>query len=171
MQAARDAEANALRQRLAKVERALEDATAEATSATAENAELRLRLERSRAGEAAGFLKDVVFKYLVADETAKPTIFLLLASVLQFSKGEIAHIKRMQEDRASTTEYRRENPEVRLISSANNLENQVSKLNKTKKELLAKEQTDSVKAQIKRIDEQKARIMKNFNDRVKAAQQ
>jgi uncharacterized Zn finger protein len=80
-------------------------------------------------------------------------------------------IKRMQEDRASTTEYRRENPEVRLISSANNLENQVSKLNKTKKELLAKEQTDSVKAQIKRIDEQKARMMKNFNDRVKAAQQ
>lgn len=102
MQAARDAEANALRQRLAKVERALEDATAEATSATAENAELRLRLERSRAGEAAGFLKDVVFKYLVADETAKPTIFLLLASVLQFSKGEIAHIKRMQEDQESS---------------------------------------------------------------------
>lgn len=80
-------------------------------------------------------------------------------------------IKRMQKDRASTTEYRRENPEVRLISSANNLENQVSKLNKTKKELLAKEQTDSVKAQIKRIDEQKVRMMKSFNDRVKAAQQ
>jgi hypothetical protein len=80
-------------------------------------------------------------------------------------------IKRMQADRVSTTEYRQENPEVRLISSANNLENQVSKLNRTKKELLAKEQTESVKAQIKRIDDQKARMMKNFNDRVKAAQQ
>jgi hypothetical protein len=80
-------------------------------------------------------------------------------------------IKRMQADRASTAEYRRENPEARLISAANNLENQVSKLNKTKKELLAKEQTDSVKAQIKRIDEQKARMMKNFNERVKAARQ
>ena len=80
-------------------------------------------------------------------------------------------IKRMQADRASTTEYRRENPEVRLISAANNLENQVSKLNRTKKELLAKDQTESVKAQIKRIDDQKARMMKNFNDRVKAARQ
>jgi hypothetical protein len=80
-------------------------------------------------------------------------------------------IKRMQADRVSTTEYRQENPEVRLISSANNLENQVSKLNRTKKELLAKEQTESVKAQIKRIDDQKARMMKSFNDRVKAAQQ
>jgi hypothetical protein len=80
-------------------------------------------------------------------------------------------IKRMQADRVSTTEYRQENPEVRLISSANNLENQVSKLNRTKKELLAKDQTDSVKAQIKRIDDQKARMMKSFNDRVKAAQQ
>jgi len=80
-------------------------------------------------------------------------------------------IKRMQADRVSTTEYRQENPEVRLISSANNLENQVSKLNRTKKELLAKEQTESVKAKIKRIDDQKARMMKNFNDRVKAAQQ
>jgi hypothetical protein len=80
-------------------------------------------------------------------------------------------IKRMQADRASTTEYRRENPEVRLISAANNLENQVSKLNRTKKELLAKDQTDSVKAQIKRIDDQKARMMTNFNERVKAARQ
>lgn len=80
-------------------------------------------------------------------------------------------IKRMQADRVSTTEYRQENPEVRLISTANNLENQVSKLNRTKKELLAKEQTDSVKARIKRIDEQKARMMTNFNERVKAAQQ
>lgn len=80
-------------------------------------------------------------------------------------------IKRMLDDRVSTTEYRQENPEVRLISTANNLENQVSKLNRTKKELLAKDQTDSVKAQIKRIDEQKARMMMNFNERVKAAQQ
>lgn len=80
-------------------------------------------------------------------------------------------IKRMQADRASTTEYRQENPEVRLISTANNLENQISKLNRTKKELLAKEQTDAVKDRIKRIDEQKVRMMTNFNERVKAAKQ
>jgi hypothetical protein len=80
-------------------------------------------------------------------------------------------IKRMREAKVSASEYRRENPEVKLISTANNLENQVSKLNKTKKELLEKEQTDAVKARIKLIDEQKARMMKRFNERVKAARQ
>jgi len=76
-------------------------------------------------------------------------------------------LRRMREDRQDTGEYRRENPEVNLIKTANNLENRVSKLNRTKKELLEKEQTESVKAQIKRIEEQKTRIMKDFNDRVK----
>jgi hypothetical protein len=80
-------------------------------------------------------------------------------------------IKRMKESRASTSEYRREYPETRLIQNANNLENEISKLNKTKKELLAKEQTDGIKARIKRIDEQKVRMMTNFNNRVKVAEQ
>jgi hypothetical protein len=91
-------------------------------------------------------------------------------NVIMLSEHE-GTLKRMQKDHASTTEYRKENPEVRLIQTANNLENQISKLNKSKKELLEKNQTESIKARIKGIDEQKARMMKNFNDRVKAAQQ
>ncbi|CAB5224476.1 AdoMet_MTases domain containing protein [uncultured Caudovirales phage] len=91
-------------------------------------------------------------------------------NVIMLAEHEGA-IKRMREAKVSVSEYRRENPEVKLISTANNLENQVSKLNKTKKELLEKEQTDAVKARIKLIDEQKARMMKRFNERVKAARQ
>jgi hypothetical protein len=79
-------------------------------------------------------------------------------------------IKRMKENHVNTAEFKRDNPETKLISVANNLENEISKLNKTRKELLAKEQTDSVKAQIKRNSEQKTRMMKNFNDRFKAAE-
>ena len=79
-------------------------------------------------------------------------------------------IKRMKQDHVSTNEYKRDNPETKLISVANNLENEISKLNKSKKELLEKEQTDAIKARIKRIDEQKARMMKNFNDRFRAAE-
>jgi hypothetical protein len=80
-------------------------------------------------------------------------------------------LTRMREDRKDTGEYRRDNPETSLIKTANNLENRVSKINRTKKELLEKEQTESVKAQIKRLDEQKTRIMKEFNDRVKKLEQ
>jgi len=80
-------------------------------------------------------------------------------------------IKRMQEDGVSSTEYREDNPETSLIKSANNLENQITKLNKTKKQFLEKEQTDEVKDYIKQIDEQKVRMMTNFNERVKEAQQ
>jgi hypothetical protein len=112
----------------------------------------------------------IVGKAYGETETAAAVTDKFYKNVTALAKHE-GTIKRMQADRASTTEYRRENPEARLISTANNLENQVTKLNKTKKELLAKEQTDSVKAQIKRIDEQKVRMMTNFNERVKAAQQ
>jgi hypothetical protein len=87
-------------------------------------------------------------------------------NVIMLSEHE-GVLKRMREDKRDTSEYRSENPEVSLIKSANNLENRISKMNRTKRDLLEKEQTDSVKAQIKRIDEQKTRIMKEFNDRVK----
>jgi hypothetical protein len=80
-------------------------------------------------------------------------------------------LKRMIEDRQNTGEYRRENPEVTLIKAANNLENRVSQINRTRKVLLEKEQTDSIKAQVKRLEEQKTRIMKDFNDRVKKLEQ
>lgn len=80
-------------------------------------------------------------------------------------------IKRMREDRVSPTEYIREYPEARLINRANRLENQISQLNKTIKELGEKPETEFTKDRIKRLKEQKARMMDSFNKDVSAATQ
>jgi hypothetical protein len=76
-------------------------------------------------------------------------------------------IKRMREKKLDPTAYKAEHPETRVINDANNLEGKISKLNKTRRELLEKPQTPEVKAEIKRIEEQKTRNMKEFNERVK----
>ena len=64
----------------------------------------------------------------------------------------------------------KDTPEARFYSQANQLENQVSKLNQTKKKLQGMESTPAREAQIKRLDEQKTRIMLNFNNRIKASE-
>lgn len=79
-------------------------------------------------------------------------------------------LKLMQKNRASTSEYLKENPEARFYKQANQLENQVSKLNQTKKKLQEMEFTPAREAQIKRLDEQKTRMMLNFNNKIKASE-
>merc|ERR1711965_354267 len=94
----------ALRQRVMSLETMLTKATKDAKHFAAEAAEHRRQAARSEAGEAAGFLKDVLFKYLVASDEQKLTIFPLLANVVQFSKPELDHIQKMREhERATTT--------------------------------------------------------------------
>jgi len=78
-------------------------------------------------------------------------------------------IKRMREDRASTTEYRQEYPETRLINRANQMENQISKINKTIKELQQKPQSDFNDDRIKRLKDQKTRMMNQFNEAMSTA--
>jgi hypothetical protein len=67
----------------------------------------------------------------------------------------------------STSEYMRENPEARFWQRANALENEITKLNKTKKELYQKEAPQD---RIKRVEDQKIRMMKQFNEQVKRVQ-
>jgi hypothetical protein len=57
--------------------------------------------------------------------------------------------------------YLKEHPEARLWQMANTTENQINALNKQKKEFIEK---DLPKERIKRIENQKAVIMKRFND-------
>ena len=88
-----------------------------------------------------------------------------------------ANIKRMAEHEneikgrrsrhESAAEYIRENPESRLWQRANTLENELTKLNKTRKELYAK---DAPPERIKNIEDQKIRRMKQFNEQVKKLQ-
>jgi hypothetical protein len=66
--------------------------------------------------------------------------------------------------RESTSAYLRENPEASLWRRANTLENDISKLNSRRRDLVKKE---APYAEIKKIDDQKTRMMKQFNDDVK----
>ena len=80
-------------------------------------------------------------------------------------------IRRMKEKKVSTTEYKQEYPETRLISRANRLENDISKINKTIKEISEKPESDFNKDRIKRLKEQKTRMMKQFNEAMATAQE
>ena len=68
---------------------------------------------------------------------------------------------------AAISSYIRDNPEARLSKSANNLENQISKLNKTKREFIERNASE---AAIRRIEDQKLRMMKQFNEQVRRLQ-
>jgi hypothetical protein len=73
-------------------------------------------------------------------------------------------IKSRIKNKESATEYKAEHPETRFISRVNNLENQITAINKQKKELQEK---DAPKERIKRLDERKTKLMKDFNDKIK----
>ena len=75
-------------------------------------------------------------------------------------------IKRRQENKLPIDEFLENNPEAILWKRANRVENEVSKLNKTRKEYLK----DNDMENVKRIDEIKNEKMKLFNDAVKEAQ-
>jgi hypothetical protein len=72
-------------------------------------------------------------------------------------------IKGRIKNKESVASYYRDNPEARLYQQANAIENQINALNKQKKEFIEK---DLPKDRIKRIENQKALIMKRFNDQL-----
>jgi hypothetical protein len=73
-------------------------------------------------------------------------------------------IKSRIKNKESAIEYKADHPETRFISRVNNLENQITAINKQKKELQEK---DAPKERIKKLDERKTKLMKDFNDKIK----
>jgi hypothetical protein len=73
-------------------------------------------------------------------------------------------IKGLKKDKLPTDSYKAKHPEARLWPKANLVENQVNAINKQKREAIEKNKPKEV---IQRLDEKKARIMKQFNDQVK----
>ena len=73
-------------------------------------------------------------------------------------------IKKLKEHKEDASEYRKENPDTRFIHRANNLENQITAINKQKKALQEREAPEE---RIKRLDERKTKLMKDFNDQIK----
>jgi len=72
-------------------------------------------------------------------------------------------IKGRQKNRENIREYFKEHPEAKLIDQANRIENDISKMNREKRELMER---DAPKEQIKRIEDRKINIMRQFNQRV-----
>jgi hypothetical protein len=72
-------------------------------------------------------------------------------------------IKGRIKNKESVASYYRDNPEARLYQQANTIENQINALNKQKKDFIER---DLPKDRIKRIENQKALIMKRFNDQL-----
>jgi len=72
-------------------------------------------------------------------------------------------VKGRQKNKENVMEYYKEHPEARFWQMANNVENQINALNKQKKEFQEK---GFPKERIQRIDNQKAVIMKRFNDHI-----
>lgn len=79
-------------------------------------------------------------------------------NVTKLAKME-EEIKQRRQHKENAYEFMRKNPETRLIDTANRLENEISALNKERKELLARDKTE----QAKKIDERKKKLMENFN--------
>jgi hypothetical protein len=84
-------------------------------------------------------------------------------NVIMLSQHE-NEIKGRAKNRENPAAYIRENPVARLYDRANSLENEISKLNKTKKEMIERGVS---KERIKKIDERKTMLMRKFNEKVK----
>ena len=78
-------------------------------------------------------------------------------------------IKGMQKrkEHEALREYRQENPDARYWAQANEIENQVSFLNKVRKNLI---EHGASQERLEKNRDQKTMIMKRFNDKVRAIQ-
>jgi hypothetical protein len=73
-------------------------------------------------------------------------------------------IKSRIKNKDNVQEYRSEHPEVRFINRVNNLENQITAINKQKKAL---QERKAPEERVKKLDERKTMLMKQFNDQIK----
>lgn len=75
-----------------------------------------------------------------------------------------AEIKGRKKNKEDVSAYLDEHPEARLWQQANTLENEISKLNREKKDLISR---NAPRERIQRIEEKKTQIMTRFNERVR----
>ena len=85
------------------------------------------------------------------------------SNIIRMSEHE-EEIKGRISSRQNPSQYMKDNPSAFLWRQANTLENQLSKINRERRELIAK---DAPKDRIKKLEDQRTRMMKQFNDRVR----
>jgi len=101
---------------------------------------------------------------IVGDLNSPPAISQrFYSNVIKMAEHE-ASIKGRVERRESVADYMRKNPEAAMWRRANTLENEISKLNRRRRELVGQQ---APVERIKQIDDQKTRMMKQFNDQVR----
>lgn len=119
--------------------------------------------EKVRGDETPEYRVPIVGKLVGSTDSPAAISQKFYSNVVKMSEHE-DEIKGRQKDRQSAAQYMKDNPESALWRRANTLENELTKINKRRKELIAK---DAPKEQLKRLDDQKTRMMKQFNDAVR----
>jgi len=100
-QAHRDVELARLQHQANAAQRRAEEATEAASRANAKATEMQRQLRRSQASSVDGYLKEVVLKFLMADEEAAESILPVLSSVLQFSPEEVHQLHAFRQGNSS----------------------------------------------------------------------
>ena len=119
-------------------------------------------------GEETAPYKRPIISKLIGDTEAPSNIAnKFYQNIIDMANHE-SEVKGRRKNHEDVTGYLQDNPEARLWQRANNVENQINKLNKEKRDLAKKEGQEDA---IKRKEEKKTKLMKDFNDQVRAAQE
>ena len=116
--------------------------------------------------EVPAYKLPVVGRFYGEAESPAATRSRFYENVTVMAKHEY-EIKGLRKDRISPAEYVKANPEARLWQRANNVENQIVKLNKEKKALIEK---DAPREAVKRKEDEILKKMTEFNNQVRRGQ-
>jgi len=116
--------------------------------------------------EVPAYKLPIVGRFYGEAESPAATRSRFYENVKEMAKHE-HEIKGLRKDRVSPTEYIKANPEARLWQRANNVENQIVKLNKEKRAMIEK---DAPREALKRKEDEILRKMTEFNNQVRRGQ-
>jgi len=116
--------------------------------------------------EVPAYKLPIVGRFYGEAESPAATRSRFYENVKEMAKHE-HEIKGLRKDKVSPAEYVKANPEARLWQRANNVENQIVKLNKEKRALIEK---DAPREAIKRKEDEILKKMTDFNNQVRRGQ-
>jgi len=116
--------------------------------------------------EVPAYKLPIVGRFYGEAESPAATRSRFYENVKEMAKHEY-EIKGLRKDRVSPAEYVKANPEARLWQRANNVENQIVKLNKEKRAMIER---DAPREAVKRKEDEILKKMTDFNNQVRRGQ-
>lgn len=116
--------------------------------------------------EVPAYKLPIVGRFYGEAESPAATRSRFYENVKEMAKHE-HEIKGLRKDRVSPAEYVKANPEARLWQRANNVENQIVKLNKEKRAMIER---DAPREAVKRKEDEILKKMTEFNNQVRRGQ-